>query len=252
MRPRAIATVEQVQVVDDALEKRVELHLHTSMSDMDGMTLPADLIKQAHKWGQKAVAITDHGVAQAFPEAMNTVEVDPQGVARSLRCSMARKPILSTTWCLPWPGRASSLLTGDFICFDLETTGAQRPKRPDHGDRRRAHPRRGRSPTGLTPSWTRSGPSRRRSPSSLPSPTTWCRARPRRRKPCEQFFEFCGEDAVLVAHNASFDAGFVRAALQRQGKPFPNTYHRYGDHGPVPAAGPEKGHPGFRGQLLES
>lgn len=70
--PRSIATVDQVQVVDDALEKRVELHLHTTMSDMDGMSSAASLIKQAHKWGQKAVAIIDHGVAQAFPEAMNT------------------------------------------------------------------------------------------------------------------------------------------------------------------------------------
>ena len=73
MRPRAIATVDQVEIVDDAPQKRVELHLHTSMSDMDGMTPPAQLIRQAYKWGQKAVAITDHGVAQAFPEPMNTV-----------------------------------------------------------------------------------------------------------------------------------------------------------------------------------
>ena len=69
LRPRAIATVEQVEIVDDALEKRVELHLHSSMSDLDGITPAADLIWQAHKWGQRAVAITDHGVAQAFPAA---------------------------------------------------------------------------------------------------------------------------------------------------------------------------------------
>ena len=47
---------------------------------------------------------------------------------------------------------------------------------------------------------------------------------PKEAEALERFFQFCGEDAVLVAHNASFDAGFVRAALQRQGKSFTNTY----------------------------
>ena len=71
MRPRGLATVKQLKVEDKAPVKRVELHLHTCMSSMDGVNSAEDLVRRAAEWGHPAIAITDHGVVQAFPDAMN-------------------------------------------------------------------------------------------------------------------------------------------------------------------------------------
>ncbi len=67
--PFSIETVLKAEKEDDAEEKRVELHMHTSLSMMDGVSPPSALVKRAAAWGHRAVAITDHGVVQALPEA---------------------------------------------------------------------------------------------------------------------------------------------------------------------------------------
>lgn len=69
LRPYAIASIKKAEKTDDEPEKRIELHMHTSLSEMDAISSPTTLVKQAIKWGHEAVAITDHGVVQALPEA---------------------------------------------------------------------------------------------------------------------------------------------------------------------------------------
>ena len=103
---------------DTSAEKRVELHLHTSFSTMDACASPSDLIKQAAKWGHKAIAITDHGVVQAYPEAFgaakkNNIKLIPGCEAYLIDDAAS---IVDGDGSIPIQGTA-------FVVLDVETTG---------------------------------------------------------------------------------------------------------------------------------
>lgn len=222
IRPRNINIVKKYEIVDNAEKKRVELHLHTNMSSMDGMNSASELIERAHKWGHTAIAITDHGVAQAFPEAMNT--------ANKIKKSGGDMKILYGTEAyfvndmLPIvTGEDSRTFDDEFICFDLETTGlnANQDKIIEIGAFRVksreildefsifVDPKFEISPkttelTGITQDMLNGAPDEKTA--------------------IEKFIAFCGESPVLVAHNANFDVSFIKAAINRLNISFNFTY----------------------------
>ncbi|WP_027437893.1 PolC-type DNA polymerase III [Lachnospira multipara] len=113
---------------DNALHKRVELHCHTKMSDMDGVSYVGDIIKQAYKWGHRAIAITDHGVAQAFPDANHTIE-SLEGAAKKKGEDFDFKVIYGVEAYLVddtvkvVTNAKNQSLKDSYVVFDIETTG---------------------------------------------------------------------------------------------------------------------------------
>ena len=115
---RSIEKLEKVldEIVDDAEEKRVELHTHTTMSQMDGVVSLEDLIKQAKKWGHKAIAITDHNAIQTFPLAAHYNE----GIKILYGVELA---MIDDEIDLVKRADTSNLLDNTYVVFDFETTG---------------------------------------------------------------------------------------------------------------------------------
>jgi DNA polymerase-3 subunit alpha (Gram-positive type) len=116
--PVSICTAEKPQRMDEAPEKRGELHLHTQMSAMDALTNTKEVVKRAIAWGHPAIAITDHGVAQSFPDAMKAAGDKIKiiyGVEGYYTNDVDDK--------LAVYGDLSGTLDDEIVIFDIETTG---------------------------------------------------------------------------------------------------------------------------------
>ena len=120
--PSDILKVEREKRMDVADEKRVELHLHTKLSAMDAFIDPVDAVQTAWKWGHRAVAITDHGVVQAFPAAMLEVE-KIQKKDPDFKLIYGTEAYFVNDMTPSVYGRDDQPLTDSFVVFDIETTG---------------------------------------------------------------------------------------------------------------------------------
>ena len=228
LKPYAMQPGSMLKRQDKAVGgKRVELHLHTTMSNMDALTPTDAAIKQAAAWGHRAIAITDHGCCQSFTDALHCVEgKKPPKVAGT---DEAIKILYGCEGYYVNDVDDRIVVHGDqdmdfhqeFVAFDLETTGLS--SRDDRiieigavilkdgqeidrfqtfVDPERQLERKIVELTGITDEMLQGAP---KIQEILP-----------------KFLEFVG-DRVLVAHNSDFDTGFIRAECQRQGLPYRYT-----------------------------
>ena len=229
LKPFAIMSGTMPKRLDTAEgEKRVELHLHTAMSNMDALTSTKAAIKQAAAWGHKAIAITDHGCCQSFTDALHVVE-DWKGAPKVAGTDEVIKILYGCEGYfvndvddrIVVHGKQDMTFDQPFVAFDLETTGLssrtdriieigavvmQGGKEIDRFqtfvDPERKLDKKIIELTGITDDMLVGAP---KIEEVLP-----------------KFMDFCA-GKVLVAHNSDFDTGFIRAECQRQGIPWEQT-----------------------------
>ena len=217
LEPLVIETAEKTVKTDNAPEKRVELHLHTRMSAMDALTDTKAVIKRAIDWGHPAIAITDHGVAQSFPDAYNAA-----GEKIKALLGVEAYYINDVDERLTLHGDQDQDLDGPIVCFDLETTGLDSVNDRiteigavvlEHGEitdrfQTFADPQRPLTQaiidlTGITDDMLQGAPTQEEA--------------------IRAFLDFAG-GRPLAAHNAEFDVGFLRAGCRRYGIDFAPTW----------------------------
>lgn len=222
LRPKSIAVVAKYVKQDNEPEKRVELHLHTKMSAMDGVSEAGDLVARAASWGHKAIAITDHGVAQAFPDAMNAA-AKCKKKGQDIKVIYGVEAYYVNDSIPVVSGSAAESLDGEFIVFDIETTGLSARQGADYRNRRGAHEERrgaGQLRHLRQSRHAHPGQDHRADPGSTDE---MVKDAPGEKEGLQRFYDFCGESTVLVAHNAGFDTGFIKVAAARCGMPYPFT-----------------------------
>ena len=219
LKPFGIMPGSMPKRQDTATEgKRVELHLHTTMSNMDALTNTTEAVKQAAAWGHRAIAITDHGCVQSFPDAMKAAsKAKVAGTDENIKILYGCEGyyVNDVDDRVVVHGSGDMEFDGEYVAFDLETTGLSSQKdeiieigavRMQGGKELErfqtfVNPRRRLEQkivelTGITDAMLADAPSIE---TVLP-----------------EFLEFVG-DRVLVAHNADFDTGFIREACRKQG-----------------------------------
>ncbi|WP_110933081.1 PolC-type DNA polymerase III [Paenibacillus bouchesdurhonensis] len=201
---------------DNAPEKRVEFHLHSTMSTMDAVTPIGEYIKTAAKWGHKAIAVTDHGGIQCYPEAVKAAGKHGIKMIYGLEANVVNDDVAVVL-----NPRADDLRGATYIVFDIETTGLSvtQNKIIEIAAVKMVEGKEvDRYATFVNPHV--------RIPYNIQQLTNinddMVRDAPDVGPVLKEFVEFAG-DAVLVAHNARFDIGFVNAKLKELGqKPMDN------------------------------
>ena len=197
---------------DTAEEKRVEFHLHTTMSTMDAVT-PVDVyIKTAAKWGHKAIAVTDHGNVQCYPDAAKAGKKHGIKVMYGVEANVVNDSVGMVI-----QPREQTLEDAEYVVFDIETTGLSVTDNKIielAGVKMKNGQEIGRFETFVNP--------HEPIPYNIQQLTNitddMVRDAPELEPKLKEFIAFAG-DAVLVAHNAGFDIGFIQHACKRFGLP---------------------------------
>lgn len=195
--------------MDTSEEKRVELHLHTTMSTMDAVTGMKEYVKRAAKWGHKAIAVTDHGVVQAYPEAMDAAE------ANNIKVIYGVEAYLIDDLGEVVTNPKGQSFDDEYVVFDIETTGLNKEKCKiiEIG----AVKIRNREIVDRYSTFIDPGEKLSDEIVDLTNITDDMLEGQRSIETVlPEFLDFVGDD-VLVAHNASFDTGFVRIKAEELG-----------------------------------
>ena len=212
--PRNIVKGKRVIRTDDAQEKRVELHLHTRFSALDALTDPKEAVKRAAYWGMPAIAVTDHGVAQAFPDMWQAGKKNGVKIIYGMEAYYVNDMDGNSAVI----GKSSLPLDAEFVAFDIETTGlnAQTDRMTEIGAIRFSGDR-------VLETFNTFVDPERHIPPDITTLTgirdADVQGAPKEKDALGAFMAFVG-DRPIIAHNAHFDVGFMTAAAKRCGVRF--------------------------------